>query len=84
LTCVVLSVRVFFCFRGELDAELPLSMAGSGNMSNVAPDPSLCLCDDPLESVDVLPVRLASGDSVDVVVGRSALSIGTALRRTVS
>lgn len=81
---MVLSVRVFFCFRGELDAELPLSIAGSGNMSNVVPDPSLCLCDDPRESVDVLPVRLVSGDSADVGTGRWILSLGATLRRAAS
>lgn len=78
---MVLSVRVFFCFRGELDAELPLSIAGSGKMSNVVPEPSLCLCDDPLTIVDVLPVRLVSGDSADVGTGRSILSLGATLRR---
>ena len=53
-------------------------------MSNVVPDPSLCLCDDPLESVDVLLVRLVSGDSADFGTGRSILLLSATLRRAAS
>jgi len=81
---VVLSVRDFFCLRGEFDAELLLPVAGSGKMSNMGRDPSLCLCDDPLERVYVLPVHLVSGDSAGVGGEGAVLLLAVALRRVVS